>query len=51
LSFDADILALLGLATVLATFSKICLIFSQSYGHPATNETKNDRWVCWQNIK
>jgi hypothetical protein len=34
LSFDEGILAFLGLATVLATFSKIWAIFSQYSGHP-----------------
>jgi hypothetical protein len=37
LSFNSDNLAFFGLATVLATFSKIWAIFSQSSGHPATN--------------
>jgi hypothetical protein len=35
LSFEEDILAFLGLATVLATFSKIWAIFFQTSGHPA----------------
>jgi hypothetical protein len=34
LSFDEDILAFFGLATVLATFSKVWATFSQSSGHP-----------------
>jgi hypothetical protein len=31
---DEDILAFFGLATVLATFSKIWAIFCQTFGHP-----------------
>jgi hypothetical protein len=40
LSFDEDILAFFGLATVLATFSKIWAIFPQSYGRPGANVIK-----------
>jgi hypothetical protein len=35
LSFEEDILAFLGLTTVLATFSKIWANFFQTSGHPA----------------
>ncbi len=35
LSIDEDILKIFNLATVLATFSKIWVIFPQSSGHPA----------------
>jgi hypothetical protein len=34
LSFDEDILTLFHLATVLASISKIWVIFPQSSGHP-----------------
>jgi hypothetical protein len=39
LSFDEAILVFLKLASVLATFSKIWVIFSQSSGHPENNGT------------
>jgi hypothetical protein len=40
LNFDVDILAILVLPTVLATFSKIWLIFFQSSGHLGSDYAK-----------